>query len=334
MGCDGGTIPKRDELCKTKKRADKKERDLELNARWTVCPISQAQLAEPLMACELGTLYSKESVLEFLLEKSIFQDGVHLRSLKDLKQLNLTKNEEAGKSKAVDGMCYLDLLVSDFICPVTGLEMNGRYKFCVLWTCGCVLSERALKEVPSDVCHKCAKPFTNDDIVLLLPEEYSTQQVNEENMKVRRERAQLERERLKQEKKKRKASEAIDSTKCASPAAVTNSVDSAFKVPFMNNGKLSLTSSTCSLSSCSSSSEPGTKKSKLDGDSSKSKKAKSSSSKDKKLLNGSAKNKDNNKKSVTDDKFKKTDVYKNLFTSSEKAKDHNGHWITYNPYHL
>ncbi|KAG7226686.1 hypothetical protein INR49_023480 [Caranx melampygus] len=41
-----------------------------------------------------------------------------------------------------------------FICPVVGLEMNGKHRFCYLHTCGCVFSDRALKEVKTEICHK------------------------------------------------------------------------------------------------------------------------------------------------------------------------------------
>ena len=36
---------------------------------------------------------------------------------------------------------------ADFACPLTGLPMNGRYRFSVLRKTGHVLSEKALKEV-------------------------------------------------------------------------------------------------------------------------------------------------------------------------------------------
>lgn len=36
---------------------------------------------------------------------------------------------------------------ADFACPLTGLPMNGRYRFSVLRSTGHVLSEKALKEV-------------------------------------------------------------------------------------------------------------------------------------------------------------------------------------------
>lgn len=70
-----------------------------------------------------------------------------------MKDLQLTSNPsyEEGVEKG-DG--YVDRQSSPYICPVIGLEMNGKFKFCFIWTCGCVMSERALKEVKTKLCHK------------------------------------------------------------------------------------------------------------------------------------------------------------------------------------
>ena len=57
MGCDGGTIPKRHELVKTAKRPEQKDKDMHRKAKWSLCSISQQQLAQPVMVCELGRLY-------------------------------------------------------------------------------------------------------------------------------------------------------------------------------------------------------------------------------------------------------------------------------------
>ena len=63
-----------------------------------------------------------------------------------------------------------------FICPVTGLEMNGRYRFSMLLQCGCVISERALHEVPPSseggagaggACLSCGTPYGTDDVITL-----------------------------------------------------------------------------------------------------------------------------------------------------------------------
>lgn len=106
------------------------------------------------MACELGRLFNKQSVLEILLDKAKAPDcGKHLRNLKDVKELVLTPNPTF-KKNANKGDAYDDLQAAEYICPVLGIEMNGKFKFCFIWTCGCVLSERSIKEIKTTACHK------------------------------------------------------------------------------------------------------------------------------------------------------------------------------------
>nr|CAG4638621.1 EOG090X0ACT [Cyclestheria hislopi] len=191
MGCDGGTIPKRDELVKTKKKPEKKDKDADLFCKWRLCAITQQRLQAPIVSCELGRLYNKESILELLLDKSKMVDvAKHIRNLKDLKELVLTPNPSYEKA-ASKGDAYNDLQAAEYICPVIGLEMNGKFKFCYIWTCGCVMSERALKEIKTTVCHKCQKPFKEEDIIILNPsDEEITKQTTQ--MDVRRFQAKTE----------------------------------------------------------------------------------------------------------------------------------------------
>lgn len=56
--------------------------------------------------------------------------------------------------------------VAPYICPVTDTEMNGHCKFGFTWKCGCVVSEKAINEVVSDVCHKCGESFDRKDFIL------------------------------------------------------------------------------------------------------------------------------------------------------------------------
>ncbi|KAH9363988.1 hypothetical protein HPB48_005255 [Haemaphysalis longicornis] len=139
MGCDGGTIPRRDELVRTKQKPEQ-----------------------------------------------------------DIVELKLTQNAGYSRRDADKGDEYVDLRASKFICPVVGLEMNGKYRqvFCYLRKCGCVLSERALKEVKSEVCHKCAKPFEDDDIVIL--------NGSDDDLAVLSARMELRRAKAKSEKKSKK----------------------------------------------------------------------------------------------------------------------------------
>ncbi|XP_060775346.1 replication termination factor 2 [Neoarius graeffei] len=172
MGCDGGTIPKRHELVKGPKKVEKVDKNAELAAKWKYCGLSQEKLRRPIVACELGRLYNKDAIIEYLLDKSGERPNTdvvaHIRGIKDVKELNLTDNPAwEGERRNAKGDCYEDMHCAMFICPVVGLEMNGKHKFCYLLTCGCVFSERALREVKTEICHKCGDPFHEDDIVVL-----------------------------------------------------------------------------------------------------------------------------------------------------------------------
>ncbi|NWI56791.1 RTF2 protein, partial [Calyptomena viridis] len=159
MGCDGGTIPKRHELVKGPRKVEKVDKVAELVARWFYCALSQEKLCRPIVACELGRLYNKDAVIEFLLDKSPdktpMESASHIKSIKNVTELNLADNPAwSGDKESIKGDKYDDLQSARFICPVVGLEMNGRHRFCFLRNCGCVFSERALKEIKSEVCHK------------------------------------------------------------------------------------------------------------------------------------------------------------------------------------
>ncbi|XP_023853070.1 replication termination factor 2 isoform X4 [Salvelinus sp. IW2-2015] len=172
MGCDGGTIPKRHELVKGPKKVEKVDKNAALAARWKYCALSTEKLRSPIVTCDLGRLYNKDAVIEFLLDKSADRPNSevvsHLRGIKDIKELNLTDNPAwEGERRNTKGDRYEDMHCAMFICPVVGLEMNGKHRFCFLRTCGCVFSDRALKEVKTEICHKCGDPFKEEDLVVL-----------------------------------------------------------------------------------------------------------------------------------------------------------------------
>ncbi|XP_062575719.1 replication termination factor 2-like [Saccostrea cucullata] len=193
MGCDGGTIPKRDELVRTKKKPEQKDKTADLDAKWKHCAITQEPLREPIMACELGRLYNKEAVLEFLIDRTKFECAPsfeHLRGLKDLKELKLTENKGYGRPKSEKGDSYIDTQDAKYICPVVGITMNGKHGFSFIWSCGCVLSDRALKEVKSDICHKCNSKFSRDDVITLNGSDEEFERL-QQRMKTRKEQAKL-----------------------------------------------------------------------------------------------------------------------------------------------
>ena len=104
MGCDGDTIPTRDELVKTKKNPEKKDKDSVRIYKWQHCHLTQDQLVRPIVACELGKLYNKEAIIKNLLRRKNVDSQEeyvaanasvdHVRSLKDIKELILTEKSE------------------------------------------------------------------------------------------------------------------------------------------------------------------------------------------------------------------------------------------------
>ncbi|KAJ3330734.1 hypothetical protein HDU76_004996 [Blyttiomyces sp. JEL0837] len=165
MGCDGGTIPKRHELVKTRAKSPTPDKIAQAKAKWECCALSKEPLRAPLVGCNLGRLYNKEKVIEFLLNRKAFGDGDiladHITSMKDVIDLNLTPNPESDEkeSSTMHGSTRETVKKAQWICPVTMKEMNGKYRFSFLTTCGCVISEQAMKEVPSTTCLRCNKPY-------------------------------------------------------------------------------------------------------------------------------------------------------------------------------
>lgn len=182
MGCDGGTIPKRNEIVKNKRKDQARDKDADLSAKWQYCSLSGLKLKKPIVACHLGRLYNKLAIVEHLLERqaqssknappsssstiSQSDDPIsHIRCLNDIKELTLKERDD--KAQATSSTA--EQFKVPFVCPISGLEISGKYKFYYLVTCGCVFSERALKEVPNEKqCIICYKPYDPDiDLIVL-----------------------------------------------------------------------------------------------------------------------------------------------------------------------
>ncbi|KAM0791815.1 hypothetical protein ACM66B_004075 [Microbotryomycetes sp. NB124-2] len=163
MGNDGGSIPKRDDLVRTK-RARERYHDPKEHARlrWTLCALSKEPLREPVVASALGTLFNKEALIAYLLNPPTETDpgpfgndgrlvAGHIRSLKDVTTLRLTPNPAATTSSNGAATAKLGddstLEHAPFVCPISMREMNGTYKFMFRSPCGCVISEASLREM-------------------------------------------------------------------------------------------------------------------------------------------------------------------------------------------
>ncbi|KAF2899654.1 hypothetical protein ILUMI_06514 [Ignelater luminosus] len=295
MGCDGGTIPRRDELVKTKKKTEAKDKDYELAFQWRYCHLSQQTLQHPIVMCGLGHLYNKIALIEGLLNRQTLPESVrHIKSLKDVKNLSLTANPEykPDDEKKEGG---LDVRAAPYICPVTGLEMTGKYRFVGLWSCGCVFSERALKEISTKICHKCQGPYQEEDVVVLNGNEEDTALMrnNMENRQQKNKKPKIKKVKEETETSTASTSNGTESKPCTSSVPISKNI----------NGALG------------SEGETGVKRAGV---------TETLKDKVKKVKRDYSVAKDP----------QASDVYKSLFTSHRSEQQQNrAHWITYNPFY-
>ncbi|XP_030839317.1 replication termination factor 2 isoform X1 [Strongylocentrotus purpuratus] len=309
MGGDGGSIPGRQDLVRTKRKPEKADQNMERVARWHHCALTQEKLRQPMVACELGRLYNKEAVLECLLDKSKSESALHIKSLKDVKQLVLTDNPAYQGQKGEKGDGYVDTHTAPYICPVTGLEMNGKYRFCFIWHCGCVVSEKAFKEVKSDVCHKCGKDLSIEDGILINGSEEDVK-ILTEKMNKRRALAKAEKKAKKAQKRKVDGVKEQAETKSAgAPSAHSDSSSDKQSTKAISLNKKFI---------------PGKKEGTATG-----------------VITGKPEDvpgrshKQDLDPSTTRPEYnsKKTEVYKSLFLSKNKDEGEKSPWVTYNPYY-
>ena len=157
------------------------------------CQISGERLSPPCVSDCLGNLYNKEAVLQRLLDKTMPAECSHVKGLRDLIELKLDKREY---QHAAGEPVTKRVFEFDFQCPITGLEMNGRFRFYCVTTTGHVVSHRALKEVRECVEEHCGVGnLAEADLMPLngTPEE----------VEALRQRAQASRKALKGKKKKK-----------------------------------------------------------------------------------------------------------------------------------
>ncbi|CAD5211103.1 unnamed protein product [Bursaphelenchus xylophilus] len=293
MGADGGTIPKRCELVKKKKKAEKVERDVANAAKWKSCQLSNEPLKKPVVACRYGRLFNKEAILEAMLEKKLGQNEVtkHIKNRNDFKELKLTDNKDF-KDGPDRGMVYKDHNDTQWICPVTALPMNGINVFKVNWICGCVVSEKAMIESKSETCLGCDGPVDNDKLVQLYPSEDVLEQYKQKHAE---EIAAKKAKKAEKTKEKESAVEASTSLPEEEPSDLI-----AFKMP---GGVKSTNHNKFKPSATAGVSEINERKRKL------------------LLSKGSIQDDPNVSKAV-----------KSLFTTSEEAKKQKtAHWVTHNP---
>jgi hypothetical protein len=162
MGGDGGSIPSRVDMVKTKGYTQSSQGSMGYSAngmrrivqetidpreyhrtRMTTCAITGQPLVKPVVACRGGYLFNKEAVLQHLLEKTIPNEFSHITSLKDVLELNNFPGT----------------------CPITARDLNdGVTKSEAIWPCGCVIAEKALSVITDKSLSKC--PSCSEEVHL------------------------------------------------------------------------------------------------------------------------------------------------------------------------
>ena len=152
MGNDGGSIPDRTSMIKVKKKKRKiLNREIK-KTKCNLCSLTKEKLRKPIVGDKLGQLYNKTSVIEYLLKKKKPFGFQHIKSLKNVRDLNCIINDNG----------YIQ-------CQISREEFSGLNKFYFLWTCGCIFSKTTIDELHmKDKCLICNTPFNkyNDMISL------------------------------------------------------------------------------------------------------------------------------------------------------------------------
>ena len=206
MGGDGGVLPTGRKFIRGcgKSVEDKKEDGKNVTKaqimRTVICAQSSEPLTEPIIACEMGNLYSKEAMLLAIINKTLNPLHSHVRGMKDVITLKLTSNP--AYSAADDD----EKSSPRYICPVTSMEFNGIHPFAVIWSTGYVISVKAIREIGIEALQQDYGPFDADDVVQLVPSEADCQ-IQKDQMDMRREKIQNMKNQKKLVKSSKRSSE-------------------------------------------------------------------------------------------------------------------------------
>ncbi|KAI9620200.1 hypothetical protein H4Q26_013768 [Puccinia striiformis f. sp. tritici PST-130] len=162
MGNDGGSIPKRDDLVRTRAGKSRVDEQAKQVTKWADCSLSKQKLEDPIVCDRLGKLYNKSSILEFLIDQNHYgQDG---NSLKEF-GIGIGKCE-------LRWLCLVD--------------------------CGCILTEPGLKQVGGNNCPVCGKSVI--ELITVNPSAQEEEEVRFKVLE-QRVKEQEEKERKKSEKR-------------------------------------------------------------------------------------------------------------------------------------
>ncbi|KAJ6255408.1 protein c20orf43 [Anaeramoeba flamelloides] len=162
MGADGGSIPHRAEMVKTKKGRRTVNRQVN-RIKWSCCTLTKKPLEEPVVLCPLGRLFNKQDLLIALMKKKLPNEYSYITSIKDLVTLKLTQNKNYLVKSGEEN-------VTRFICPISGIEMNGLSKFVAFAKCGHVVANTSIEKLQLKACPLCDQTLNKNDIKIINPD--------------------------------------------------------------------------------------------------------------------------------------------------------------------
>ncbi|KAJ5247343.1 hypothetical protein N7468_002326 [Penicillium chermesinum] len=185
MGNDGGSIPTRRELVKESARAPStaqlKETQREhLEHAWTNCPLSQKPLSRPVVSDSSGNLYNKDAILQFLLpggevegicSKADCEEvlGGRVKSLRDVVEVHFEVDTERAGHPSDRALADRHGRSEGWICPATAKSLGPAVKSVYLVPCGHAFAEEAIRQLKGDKCLQCNEPYSEDNIITILP---------------------------------------------------------------------------------------------------------------------------------------------------------------------
>jgi hypothetical protein len=178
-GNDGGSIPTRGEMVKIKKHTKRSDSAISRRLRWITCAITRQPLVQPIVADALGNIFNKEALIKSLIEKTISPRYNHIRSLKQIYDVNFTFNPKYDPALPVHVGVEIEEFESPFECPITALPANGQHSFSLIIKCGHVFSDKGLQQIDlqNAYCFVCQKPFSRGDILQLNPDEETQERI-------------------------------------------------------------------------------------------------------------------------------------------------------------
>eukprot|EP00013_Stygamoeba_regulata_P023266 CAMPEP_0177654674 /NCGR_PEP_ID=MMETSP0447-20121125/14474_1 /TAXON_ID=0 /ORGANISM="Stygamoeba regulata, Strain BSH-02190019" /LENGTH=351 /DNA_ID=CAMNT_0019158371 /DNA_START=27 /DNA_END=1082 /DNA_ORIENTATION=- len=277
MGNDGGSVPTRGELVKRRKvTRPQNSRMQEARLRLTACALSKEPLIASQVVCDfLGNLFNKEALVAALLARTLPARFAHIRRLRDVFAVHFTPADassvvsksslavavptSAGGSEELTGVGGLqDDHTTRFICPISRVQVSGLQRFVVLSTCGCVVAERVIREIPTRKCLVCEKPFDENDVILLNADETETAELVKRLVERRSREAAAK--KLKKQKRSQKRVAIAASTSSSSSSSLPLSSSSSSSSTSSPSTSTSMASSSVSSSRSRSSSSKSSSK--------------------------------------------------------------------------